>query len=207
MTSSLSNVAGGQYYGIWWDEVTLQSSVVTNVHLQSAGITHNNVALLSASVFWSDVTFLNTLVSTLSATTTSLTNVSGGEAAGVYFRNTQSTNSRFDGVVVEMNGGCLCDDWCTGIVINGSKFGSSTANDWTFSAKGDVTGTKEAIGIKFSDFVWLSGDLGGLNVDVEGDVRSNNIATGILWVLFIFFEHIVFIFTHFCLPKIVFPFL
>ena len=187
VTSTSSDDTGAQYHGIWWDQITLQTSTVTNVNLESTGVAHSNVALLSASVFWDDVAFIDTTVSTLSVSTTSSTNVGGGEAAGIYFRDTRYTDSLLDVVTLETDGGCLGGERCAGVVINGSQFSSSTLTNWTVLSKGNIAGENEAVGVKFSEFAWSGGDLGRFNVEVESDSSSNSTATGIEWVLYFHF--------------------
>ena len=115
VTSSSENVTNCQYYGIWWDDVTLQSSIVADVVLQAVGITHNNDALLSVSIFWKNVAFLGTSVSDLSATSTSSTNVRGGEAVGIYFQYTQYTDSSLRDWTIEAQGNVESNDTATGI--------------------------------------------------------------------------------------------
>ena len=115
VTSSSENVTDCQYYGIWWDDVTLQSSIVAGVALEAVGITHNNNALLSVSIFWKDVTFLDTSVFGLNTTSTSSTNVRGGEAIGIYFQYTQYTDSSLRDWAIEAQGNVNSNNTATGI--------------------------------------------------------------------------------------------
>ena len=148
-------IMGGSYLGIWWDSLTLPSHSLSGVTIRTTGVSPSHPASLSASVYWNNVDFSNSIVSDLIIETTSPTEASHGSVIGIFFSNVDYQSSRLEDVT---------------ITSSGVKVNSASGNGWGFRSDSEVSTDTQFTGwtVKLSGVLNCSGDCAGLRwYDVE----------------------------------------